>query len=106
MLSISPGASPPASPIDAMWTNENSRDRRRRARDGHELVGRQAEAEVRAEVRVQIDEARRDQAPAHVDALHGAIGRNAGRDGRDLDVANADVALGAQLLTRIEHIAV
>src|SRR3989442_1000515 len=28
MLSISPGASPPASPIDAIWMNEKSRVRR------------------------------------------------------------------------------
>jgi hypothetical protein len=83
-----------------------SGDGGRRARDRHQLVGWQAEAEVRAEVRVQIDEAGRHEPAGHVDALHAAVDRNARCDGRDLAIADPDVALATQLLARIEHVAV
>ena len=58
------------------------------------------------EVRVQIDQARRHQPAPHIDALHAAVGRDACRDGRDLAVADPDVALAPQLLTGVEHVSV
>ena len=57
-------------------------------------------------MRVQVDQPRCHELAGRVDPLHGAIGRDAGRHGGDLAVPDADVALGAQLLAGIEHIAV
>src|SRR2546426_7410913 len=52
---------------------------RRRARDPDHLVGRQAEPEMRAQVRVEVDEPGRDELAGRVDALDGAIGGGARR---------------------------
>src|SRR2546428_8937445 len=59
---------------------------RRRARDPDHLVGRQAEPEMRAQVRVEVDEPGRDELAGRVDALDGAIGGDARRHRGDLAV--------------------
>jgi len=57
-------------------------------------------------MRVEIDQPRGHELPARVDALHGAVGRDARGHRRDLAEADADVAPGARLLHGIEHVAV
>ena len=74
--------------------------------DRHQLVGGQPDAQMRAEVRVQVDEPGRHQLARRVDALDGPVGRDARgappRSGR----TDADVALAARLLHRIHHVAI
>ena len=53
----------------------------------------------------QVDEARRDELARHVEKPHGASRRYVGLDGFDDAVADADVALGAQRLARVQHLA-
>jgi len=55
---------------------------------------------------VQVDQPRGHQLARRVDALDGPVGRDARRHRRDLAEADADVAPGAGLLHRIEHVAV
>jgi hypothetical protein len=81
-------------------------DRRRRARDRDQFVRREADPEVRAEVRVQIDQPWRDELATGIDPLHGSVGGDAGQDGGDLTVPDPDVTLAPQPLTRVQHLAV
>jgi len=78
---------------------------RRRARDPDHLVGGQAEPEMRAQVRMEVDEPGRDELAGRVDALDGAIGGDAGRHRGDLAVLDPDVALAAEPEARIEDLA-
>ena len=57
------------------------------------------------DVAVQIDEARRHQLAGGVDHAQRARGRDVGLDRLDQAVADADVALAAQRLARVEHVA-
>ena len=76
------------------------------SRDADQLVGGKTNADMRAEMRVEIDEPRREEPAAGVDALHGPTRGDAGGDRRDLTLLDADVALGTQALARIQHVAI
>ena len=71
---------------------------------GHQLVGRDADARG-VDVRVQVDQARHDEPARRVHDAVGARGRDVGLQRLDDAEADADVALGAQLLARVEHLA-
>jgi len=55
---------------------------------------------------VQVDEAGSHQLARRVDALDGSVGRDARGHRCDLAEADTDVALGACLLHRIDHVAI
>src|SRR6266849_2279464 len=84
----------------------SGRDRRGHGGDPHQLVGGQADADVRHQVGVQIDQARRHQPARGVDALHRAVRRDAGRDGRHLAILDPDIAPPAEAPAGIHHVAV
>src|SRR5437867_1426181 len=80
-------------------------DGRRGGGDPDQLVGGEPDSrDVRAVMRVEIDEARRDELTARVDPLEGSIRRDAGSDRGDLAVLDAHVPLPSELLTRIQHV--
>src|SRR5215467_119543 len=79
---------------------------RGRAGDADQLIGRETNADVWAEVRVEIDESRREQAAPRIDALGRAVDGDARSDQSDLAALDADVALAPQTLARIEHVGV
>ncbi|MEA2872083.1 MAG: hypothetical protein QOH67_2059 [Hyphomicrobiales bacterium] len=71
-----------------------------------QLVGRNADrGAVRKHVAVQIDQAGRDQLAVDAEHALGARRRNIGLDRLDHAIADTDVALAAQVLARVEHIA-
>ena len=82
------------------------RHQRGGALERNQLVGRDADRRaVRIDVGVQIDEPRQHQLAGGVEHAVGARRRNVGLDRRDLAEAEADVALAAQLLRRVEQLA-
>jgi hypothetical protein len=54
---------------------------------------------------VQVDEAGRHQLAGGIEHAQRPLGRNLGLDRLDQPIADADVALAAQRLARIEHVA-
>ena len=71
-----------------------------------QLVGRNADRRaVREDVRVQVDQARRHELAGGVEHAQRACGRDVGLERLDHAEADADVALAAQVLARIEHVA-
>ena len=78
----------------------------RRRLEGHQLVGRNADGRaVGIDVRVQVDEAGRDELAAGVEHAQRALGRDIGLERLHHAVADADVAPAAQPLARVEHLA-
>ena len=57
-------------------------------------------------MRMEIDEAGRDELAGNVDTLDGARGRNARLDRGELAVLDSEISLAAELLAGIEHLAV
>ena len=77
-----------------------------RALVGDQFVRRDSDGRpVRIHMRVQIDEARRHQLAGSIQQFVGARRRNIRLQRLDQPVADADITLAAQRLTRIEHIA-
>ena len=92
---------------DVVCARVAGRHHRGGAGELHQLVGGNADRRaVREGVRVQIDQPRRHQLAAGIEHAIGAFWRDAGLDRFDHPVANADVALAAQLLARVEHVGV
>jgi hypothetical protein len=72
----------------------------------HKLVGRDADrGAVRIDVAVQVDQAGRHQLAVGTEHAVCARCRDVGLERLDHPEADADVALAAQILARIEHVA-
>src|SRR4051812_43734595 len=125
----SSGTGNPASPMLAMCTNAYMRvrvcammwaakrreivcpcvacrDHCRRRLEGHQLVGRNAKGRtVWVHVRVEVDQARRDELSTCIEHAQRALGRDVRLECLDHAGADADVAPRPQLLARVEHLA-
>jgi hypothetical protein len=56
-------------------------------------------------MRMQVDQPGSDQPARRVEQALGARRRNVGFDRLDQSIADADIALAAQVLARVEHVA-
>ena len=72
----------------------------------HQFVGRNADRRaIGKDMRMKIDQAGRHQLAGDVEQALGARRRNVGFERLDHAEADADVALAAQVLARVEHVA-